>query len=83
MKAVLVLDEMPDNCEECKIIYLQEHGESICNSADWSKRPSRCPLKPLPRKSGFVHPDVDGWCKLSEYSRGYNACLDEITGEDE
>ena len=48
MKAILVVD-MPNNCEECKIIYLQGRGESsICDSGDWSKRPSWCPLKPLP-----------------------------------
>lgn len=49
MKAVLVID-MPNNCEECNLIYLQGHGESICDSGDWSKRPSWCPLRPLPQK---------------------------------
>lgn len=75
MKAVLVID-MPNNCEECKITYFQGHGESsTCYSGDWSKRPSWCPLKPLP--------DRMRWGHSSDYICGYNACLDEIVGETE
>ena len=44
-------------------------------------KPDWCPLKPMPEKSGLVHQDVDGWWKLSEYSRGWNECIDEIMGE--
>ena len=79
MKAVLVVD-MPNNCEECKIIYLQGHGESsICDSGDWSKRPSWCPLKPLPRKLDYH--DLR-WCNQDNIE-GWNACIDTITGETE
>lgn len=75
MKAILVLDEMPNNCEECKIIYLQAHDErSSCDSGDWSKRPSWCPLRPLPSK--------DFWHK-KDYADGWNDCLDAIEGETE
>lgn len=75
MKAVLVID-MPNNCEECEIIYLQAHGErSSCDSGDWSKRPSWCPLRPLPEKMTWGH--------TVDYIEGYNACLEEITGETE
>ena len=47
MKAVLVID-MPKNCAECKLIYLQGIGKTICNAVDWEERPSWCPLKPMP-----------------------------------
>lgn len=82
MKAVLVID-MPNNCEECKIIYLQGHGESsICDSGDWLKRPSWCPLRPLPSK----YSPMDGLVANCEpltnaYNEGWNDCLDKIMGE--
>lgn len=82
MKAILVID-MPDSCEECKIIYLQGHGESsICDSGDWSKRPSWCPLRPLPKKKTIKNPI---WSDRSydDFDKGYNACIDEIMGETE
>ena len=48
-KSILVIDT-PKNCAECKLIHLQGIGESICNAVDWSRRPSWCPLRPLPDK---------------------------------
>ena len=79
MKAILVID-MPNNCEECKIIYLQGHGESICDSVDWSKRPSWCPLRPLP---SFKAVDLNDTRDVMMFCHGWNACLNEITGETE
>lgn len=75
MKAILVID-MPKNCAKCKLMYLQGIGESICNAVDWEERPSWCPLRPLPHK---LQADwyTDG------YKEGFNACLEEITGETE
>ena len=59
-KAILVID-MPNNCEECDITYFQGHGESsICYSGDWSKRPSWCPLRPMPQK---VELDINEYYK--------------------
>lgn len=79
MKAILVID-MPNNCEECKIIYLQGHGESICDSVDWSKRPSWCPLRPLP---SFRVVDLNDTRDVVMFCHGWNTCLAEITGEKE
>lgn len=76
MKAILVID-MPNNCEECKIIYLQGHGESICDSVDWERRPSWCPLRPLPQKTYAKFPDSYKY----GFADGWNACLKEITGD--
>lgn len=83
MKAVLVID-MPNNCGECKLIHLQGIGESICDAVDWSKRPSWCPLKPLPNyRDNSKKPQdyADVW--IDGAKTGWNACLDEITGETE
>lgn len=79
MKAILVID-MPNNCEECNIIYFQGHGErSTCDSGDWSKRPSWCPLKDLPSK---MIPEMVMGNKFAEGCvQGWNDCLDAITGE--
>lgn len=44
MKAILVID-LPKNCAECKLMFLQGIGEGICNAVDWEERPSWCPLK--------------------------------------
>ena len=79
MKAVLVID-MPNNCEECKIIYLQGHGESVCDSGDWSKRPSWCPLRPLP---SFKAVDLNDTRDVVMFCHGWNTCLAEITGDAE
>ena len=77
MKAILVID-MPNNCEECNIIYFQGHGErSTCDSGDWSKRPSWCPLRPLPERKDVpeyleTNRDWEAW--------GYDQCIAEILG---
>lgn len=72
MKAVLVIDT-PKNCSECKLMYLQGIGESICNAVDWEERPSWCPLKDLPQK-------IEGKREkfMPTYSLGWNDCLDAI-----
>lgn len=84
MKAILVID-MPTNCAKCKLAHLQGIGESICNAVDWSRRPSWCPLKPLPEVRD-THCHYDDWelerIKNAE-SRGFNWCIDEIMGETE
>ena len=46
MKAILVID-LPKNCAECKLMFLQGIGEGICNAVDWEERPSWCPLRPI------------------------------------
>ena len=86
MKAVLVID-MPNNCEECKIIHLQGHGESICDSGDWSKRPDWCPLKPLPQTIAYEMTDTQTTKAVelidNAFKLGWNTCLNVITGETE
>lgn len=87
-KSILVIDT-PTNCAKCKLIHLQGIGEAICNAVDWEERPSWCPLKPLPIKNKYKHDsmatiDYENDITLADYQNfGWNACLDEITGETE
>ena len=78
-KSVLVIDT-PKNCSECKLIFLQGIGKSICNAVDWEERPSWCPLKPIPQKMEESWMETPNDC---DYRLGRNDCIDEITGETE
>ncbi|MBR2653992.1 MAG: hypothetical protein IKD59_05485 [Lachnospiraceae bacterium] len=66
MKAILVID-MPKNCAECKLMYLQGIGEGICNAVDWDERPTWCPLRPLPQKKEVEVNDIEDIMR-TEYS---------------
>ena len=78
MKAILVVDvpsyygDMVDN----KAIVTLRNGKLGTSLGIYN-----VPLKSMPKMSGLVHQDTDGWCELSEYSRGWNDCLDEIFGD--
>ena len=76
-KSILVIDT-PNNCAECKLMFLQGIGESICNAVDWSRRPSWCPLKPLPQK---VEMDFNEY--YEGMADGWNACIDEIVDDND
>ncbi len=71
MKAILVLDVD------------EKYIGSIGTEIQFINQKYNCEwkLKPLPKMSGLVHQDTDGWCELSEYGRGWNDCLDEIFGD--
>lgn len=84
-KSMLILDT-PKNCSECKLMYLQGIGESICNAVDWERRPLWCPLRPLPKKMSmrdeaeFYIGYMNGKTKYLGFNEGYNACLEDILG---
>ena len=79
MKAMLVID-MPNDCYDCPCYY---EDRDMCEAfnkkakAD-SGRPSWCPIKPLPHSKQMEN----RWFS-DDYSKGWNACLDEIVGETE
>lgn len=79
MKAILVI-EMPKNCAECKLIYLQGIGEGICNAVDWEERPKWCPLRPIPEKQ-VNKPNTGGFTRGFTY--GWNECIRRNFGETE
>ena len=77
MKAILVIDE-PRNCSFCPC-----YNDGYCNAAELfidKDVPSWCPLKPMPSQKCLSlkdeHDDII-------FQMGWNACLDEITGETE
>lgn len=75
MKAILVID-MPKNCAECKLMFLQGIGESICNVVDWEERPKWCPLRPLPKKEREL--GYGRYTNYYLYRCGWNDCIDAI-----
>lgn len=84
MKAILVID-MPKRCddEQCPICY----DSAMCSylgrwMGNETERPADCPLRPLPSKLvPFGYLDAGNEDGL--YEKGYNDCIDEITGETE
>ena len=81
MKAILVINEMPDNCRAC-------HYKCFEANLRDEYRPYWCPLKPMPNKKEGYQTGATLWdgtpeIRFNEYSIGWNDCLDEITGETE
>ena len=80
-KAVLIMDDMPDYCNDCYAMYMSLSG-IFCRAAEESlpakaERPDWCPLRELPEKAN--HPD---YCDNGRFDKGWNACLDEILKTD-
>ena len=77
MKAILVLNEMPENCFKCK---LQDWANCRivkgCHTGD--TRPDWCPLRPAPEKRQATN---DFWQGCVNIVR--NHCIDEILGDKE
>lgn len=87
MKAVLVIDvPVLDNgrhlCNDCPIW----NKERVSCEYDLNTKARGCPLKPLPEKE--VKPKGSGGLNWDNafncgFVAGWNACIDEITGEEE
>lgn len=94
MKAVLVID-MPNSCSECPCYSLNAQAKRFeCDAkltlkgeigvVELDKKPTWCPLRPLPPKL-----DANDWHRMfsgifsEREAKGYgwNVCLDVITGE--
>lgn len=81
-KAILVLDEMPEDCENCPLenkMYIS--CIVICRRTSKFKgsRPDWCPLRPMPEKQDDYHPTVYGM----GYERGWNDAIKAIEGSGE
>lgn len=71
------------DCLDCdEILITEEHYG--CES---KLRPDWCPLKPLPEKMEMIGKYNQEYFqkggKMPSYKVGWNACIDEITGEEE
>ena len=81
MKAILVLDEMPKSCCDC---CLTDGEWSKCvvewRDEEYNKRPSWCPLKPMPKKMNEedYRQKVNGNGDYYEQVIGWNACIEEL-----
>lgn len=83
MKAILVINEMPNTCCECKLFWNdvdcgcmalgRAFGEFGCSVG----KPIDCPLKPLPQNR---EPKEEWYNEYhrDEFADGWNACLKEI-----
>lgn len=97
MKAFLITD-MPKCCNECKCNFDHwcsfDNFERYIN--DLERKPKWCPLRPLPEKKQIKNVSVFGDKKaiLNDdalerniyrlyWYKGWNECIDEITGETE
>lgn len=94
-KAILILDKMPECCEECRLInshYDNEYGWQTYCGGDYHRIKEKdkkyfCPLKPLPQKKhnngGYRVIDGTEWFYDSEHDDGWNDCIDTLLGEEE
>ena len=68
MKAILVIDEMPVSCDKCEVrcdgYTAKEYAEKGI------KRPSWCPLKPMPKK--FNDDVYEDWMFFEKGETEYN-----------
>ena len=81
MKAILILDmpDIPKNCMSCPLIEYHHEYSIVCRHIQTGDtRPSWCQLKPMPSKK-----QIENRWYSEDYSIGWNACIDEITGETE
>lgn len=80
-KSVLVIDT-PENCGKCKFISgfwcRAMYGRRVPNN---DVIPNWCPLKPLPEKKEYIVPIDNVESQKDIIAVGWNACVNEITGE--
>lgn len=87
-KAILVID-MPKACCKCPFFHSDfdiKRGACRANNMELTKdnfyfqKPDECPLKSLPEKRDLSY-GTEG-TEWYAYSEGYNACIDEIVGDE-
>ena len=96
-KSVLVIDTPEHGCISCLIgrnhsniletcIYCPIVGKCVLGK-EAETIPDWCPLKPLPEKMEMIGKYNQEYFqkggKMPSYKVGWNACIDEITGEEE
>lgn len=90
VKAVLVMDDMPECCADCTCSYFERGGKElnlICGAtgedANNVGKPDWCPLRELPeRKETHTVLELHSNGQWTEGMKaGFNACMDEILGK--
>ena len=85
MKAILVID-IPDDLKyedlyfDGEIRYTSEFDRGYV----FLKETGRCLLKPMPQERDIFEQgyDEEDTRDISQWNKGYNACIDEILGEE-
>lgn len=79
-KSILVIDT-PKSCEECKCS-MTTFGKLHCPPRDTvvrkGERDCACPLKPVPEEIDPVKAKCDSG---ASWIKGWNACVEKITGK--
>ena len=85
MKGIIVLDEIPEKCNQCNFWFAKATvpveyrcmglQREITENELTKKKPDWCPIKEIPSRI-----DVLKYPHSMKFSRGWNACLDEIEG---
>lgn len=85
-KGILLLEWMPSYCSDCIFCYERHQDGSWCELLNervfnqWGKL-DMCPLKELPEKQVRDYPEYDRY--VTGWDDGWDACLDEILGEED
>ena len=86
-KAVLVMN-MPSSCLKCSLGKNMSNSIEVCIQcplgkcvvdAETETRPDWCPLKPMPEKKEDNSANTESFAC---FKLGYNACIDELLGEE-
>ena len=89
-KSILIIDT-PKNCEDCPLFRTDEdfnatihycmpyQGKELFMVKEKGVS-ENCPLKPTPEKRKYLDYDLYAG---SGFDRGYNACIDELLGEED
>ena len=87
MKGIIVLDEIPEKCNQCNFWFAKATvpveyrcmglQREITENELTKKKPDWCPIKPMPEKI-----EVLKYPHSMKFSRGWNACLNEVLGID-
>ena len=100
MKAILIVDEMPKSCSDCwlhrneysdyekvweDICHNAEHECHVLSKTNYIKRPSWCPLKPMPEKKELANylpfEDYPQQIRFMDFVNGWNDCIEEIEND--
>ena len=87
-KGIVVVDDIPVICAECDFSHLTQNKQyfhcDVKNKTVYNAKPDWCPIKEIPvRLEELKYSHSMGDYQRKGFSRGWNACLDEIEGSAE
>lgn len=87
-KGIIVVDDIPVICVECSFSHITQTGKHLfCgakNKIIYNSKPDWCPIKEIPvRLEELKCPHSMNDYQWKGFSRGWNACLDEMKGSGE